>query len=192
MTSQWDKSQFVKMLADALGAIAELPDVAHASLIAMAALESGWGSTEQARSNSNFWNLTAGSIEHGRSPSWPDPKPVTVGMDKEPKLDSAGRPVRDAQGQIIWIPVHQYWRVYATPQESVEDFLRAMSWPRYQPARDALMAGQNDRFIDFLGPDRVHQSPVVGGWYTLPTTQYLASQRACLAEVLALIASPVA
>ena len=175
--SAWQKNQFTRALKSALEAIPELPECAHPILIAWSAFESGWGTTEQASQCCNYWNLSAGSQEHGRSNSWPEPKPVLIGLDKEP--------VKLPDGRIGWKELHQYWRVYATPEEGVEDCLRTLNWPRYQPARDALMAGQGDRFIDLLGPDRSHHVPPTGGWFTLSTPVYLLGYRAALAEVLA-------
>jgi len=175
MPSEWEKQQFVRALKGALEAIPALPKLTYAAIIAQAAYESGWGFTPQAIQGCNYWNLSAGSVEHGRASSWPEPRPVMTGMDKEP------------DGKGGWKPVTQLWRVYDHPVGAAEDFLRTLSWPRYQPARDALMVGQGERFIDLLGPDRSHQSPPVGGWYTLPTARYLARWSACLAEVQAQI-----
>jgi flagellum-specific peptidoglycan hydrolase FlgJ len=175
MASEWEKQQFVRVIREALSAISALPECAHAPVIAQAAYESGWGFTPQAIQGANYWNLSAGSQEHGRSHSWPEPRPVMIGLDKEP------------DGKGGWAIVHQLWRVYDAPLQAVEDYLATLCWPRYQPARDALIQGQAETFIDLLGPDRSHQDPPIGGWYTLPTVKYLAGWKACLAEVLAQI-----
>lgn len=175
MTSAWAKTTFVRVLSKAFDAIPALPACARTPLIAMAALESGWGTTAQAVTANNYWNLSAGSQEHGRSSTWPEPRPVMIGLDKEP------------DGKGGWRTVHQYWRVYDSPLEGVEDFLRAMTWPRYRAAGAALQAGNGELFIEYLGPDRAHQKPPIGGWYTLPTDHYLVGWRSCRAEVEAIL-----
>jgi hypothetical protein len=155
------KAGFVRVLEGAIRCIPALPECASVPIIAMAALESGWGTTPQAREGCNYWNTTAGKYWTG---------PTMQGGD----TDGAGK------------PIVQQWRVYDSPVAALEDFLRFLAWPRYAPARDFLMANQPEAFIKWLGPDRLHQDPVVGGWYELPSDLYLSRWQGCRIEVLAL------
>ena len=169
-----DHLEFVSMVDVAIPTLPVLPPQSRLYVIAQAALESGWATSTGSQVH-NYFNVSAGSEEHGRSLSWPVPKPVLVGLDKEP------------DGQGGWKPVHQFWRSYKDPAECLADYFSLLNWPRYQSARDSLLLGQGELFITYLGPDRSHQTPPIGGFYTLPTAQYLGLWRACLAEVQALV-----
>lgn len=166
--SAWDKHSFAKNVAEC---IRSLPAKTQMLVVAHAALESGWGTTTQARRAFNIFNLSAGSSWHG---------PTMAGGDLEYSAD----------GKVTKIT--QQWRCYGSFQEAVDDYLHLLQLPRYLPAHAALMDGDGPRFVEWLGPDRSHQVPPVGGFYTLPTASYLRGFHAVLAEVAALIDEPPA
>ena len=155
-----DKREFVCSLIDAFPAFSPLSAESRLFVIAQAALESGWGNTPQSAVH-NVLNVTAGSQEHGRAHSWPEPRPVLIGADTEP------------DGHGGWVTIHQYWRAYDSIESAIADYMRLLEWPRYQPARDALLAGRGEAFIDYLGPDRLHLDPPIGGYFTMPSRAYL-------------------
>lgn len=161
--SAWDKHCFVKNMAEC---VRSHPAKTQILVIAHAAYESGWGTLRQAKQAFNVFNLTAGSRWSG---------PVMEGGDTE---YSPGKAVK----QIV-----QKWRCYGSLQEAVDDYFHFLEAPRYLPARAALLDGDGARFIEWLGPDRSHQVPPLGGYYTLPTVQYLRGFSAVVAEVTALV-----
>ena len=172
-----DHANFVINLLDSFPTDSKLTPEMRLFIIAQAAFESNWGSAQACQVN-NVLNVTAGSREHGRAGSWPEPRPVYTSPtpnDWEPGSNGAK------------LPIHQYWRAYSTLEEAVADYLALLNWPRYQPARDALLGGNGELFIEYLGPDRAHQTPPIGGYYGLPTVKYLAGWQTCLSEVRAIV-----
>ena len=161
--SAWDKHSFVRTIAEC---VKSYPARTQIIICAHAAYESGWGQTRQARQAFNFFNITAGSLWKG---------PVMDGGDTE--YDAAGNVKR----------IVQKWRCYGSCEEAVSDYLQFLQRPRYLPAHAALMDGDVGRFVEWLGPDRAHQNPPIGGYYTLPTAQYMRGFNAVVAEVTAVI-----
>jgi flagellum-specific peptidoglycan hydrolase FlgJ len=141
------------------------PAPAWPLILAHAAYESGWGRTRQAKQARNHFNLSAGSTWRG---------PTLAGGDTEYRPGSS-TPVR----------ITQLWRIYRTDAEAIADYLRLLTARRYRPAREALWAGDAESFVRLLGPDRAGEQPPVGGYYTLPTAEYLTGFTAVLAEVRA-------
>lgn len=111
---------------------------------AQAALETGWGRTPGWKQGWNFGNITAGS-------SWTGP--VVEGGDTEPSKTDPTK----------YVPITQRFRKYGSLAEAVSDYFRFLSWTRYQPARDALFAGDEVRFAVKLRE---------GGYYTAPLADY--------------------
>jgi len=164
--SAWDKHMFVRTIAEC---VKTLPPRTQIMICAHAAMESGWGTTTQARQAFNYFNLTAGSSWKGT---------VMEGGDLEYSQDGKCKRIT------------QKWRCYGDCREAVDDYLKLLQLPRYLPAYAALMDGDVGRFIEWLGPDRSHQTPPFGGFFTLPTVSYLRSFSAVLAEVGALVDEP--
>jgi hypothetical protein len=160
--SAWDKHCFVKNVAEC---VRTFPANTQILIIAHAAYESGWGKTKQAQQAFNLFNVSAGS-------SW-----------KGPTME--GGDLEFGAGGVKKIV--QKWRCYGSMGEAVGDYLHLLELPRYLPARAALMDGDGARFIEWLGPDRAHQNPPLGGYFTLSTTTYLRCFSAVVAEVTALI-----
>lgn len=144
---------------------AKPPAQAWPLILAHAAYESGWGRTRQAMRARNHFNISAGASWRG---------PTIEGGDTE------YRPGSSTPARIV-----QQWRVYASDREAIGDYLTLLGARRYRPAREALWAGDAEAFVRALGPDRAHESPPVGGYYTLPTAEYLTGFLAALAEVRA-------
>lgn len=138
------------------------PAPAWPLILAHAAYESGWGKTRQAREARNHFNVSSGSSWRG---------PTLAGGDTE------YRPGETEPRKIV-----QQWRVYESDAAAIYDYLRLLTARRYRPAREALFQGDAEAFVRSLGPDR---APAVGGYYTLPTAEYLAGYLAVLAEVRA-------
>jgi hypothetical protein len=141
---------------------AKPPAQAWPPILAHAAYESGWGRTRQAMRARNHFNISAGASWRG---------PTIEGGDTE------YRPGSSTPARIV-----QQWRVYASDREALGDYLTLLGARRYRPAREALWVGDAESFVRLLGPDR---APAVGGYYTLPTAEYLAGFVAELAEVRA-------
>lgn len=141
---------------------AKPPAQAWPLILAHAAYESGWGRTRQAKQARNHFNISAGASWRG---------PTLAGGDTE------YRPGSSTPARIV-----QQWRVYESDAAAIYDYLRLLTARRYRPARMALWAGDAEPFVRLLGPDR---APAVGGYYTLPTAEYLAGFTAVLAEVRA-------
>ena len=51
------------------------------------------------------------------------------------------------------------------------------------PSRPALLAGDAERFVELLDPDRSRETPPVGGYFTLPAARLAAEYSAMLIEV---------
>lgn len=117
---------------------------------ALAAHESGYGSTNQWRLGFNFGNVSRGS--------WTGP--VIVGGDLE---YSAGS---DAAKRI-----RQEWRKYVSLSAAVSDWIKLIGGSRYRAARDALFAGDEVGFASGLR---------AGGYFTAPADKYLAAVRSIL------------
>lgn len=124
---------------------------------AQAAHETGFGKAVAWREGWNFGNVTAGA-------SWTGP--VVLGGDTEP--DASGR----------YVKITQRFRKYASLGESVSDFLRLLSWPRYRAARDALFRGDLDTYALRLRDDDPATVQIEGGYYTAPLASYTAGLRA--------------
>lgn len=163
------KKAFVLRIREAIAALEPgcVSEAAWPLIIAHAAYESGWGSSRAATGH-NYWNLTAGSRWRG---------PVIPGPDLE--YSSGGEVKR----------IMQRFRAYESPTEATRDYLEFLEMRRYQPAREALVAGDAEGFARLLGPDRAAESPPIGGYYTLPTERYMASYLAVLDQVRGLLAA---
>lgn len=160
------RSSYVKQISSATDGRG-LSGKTRALMIAHAALESGWGLSKQAQRVHNHWNISAGGSWRG---------PVELGGDLE-----------YAPGSTKPKTITQRWRAYKTDAEAVADYLKVLEFPRYLPARAALMEGDPEGFIRLLGPDRANERPPVGGYYTLPTNDYLRIYNERLAEVMRLV-----
>lgn len=160
---------FLRMVLPPLGrALPGTTPRAEQLIIAHAASESGWGSSRAARLGNNLFNLTRVSA---------DKRAVVTGGDLE--YDKAGN-VK---------PITQRFRAYASLQEGFADYWRFLGANRYLEAKRRLIAGDAG-FVESLGPDR---APLVGGFYTLPTAEYVRSYTAVLESVKrAMDAPPVA
>lgn len=126
MASPWEKSQFVKRLAEC-EALRGLPAKTQLMIISHAAFESGWG-VALASKYGNVFNVTAGS-------SWKGP--TTPGPDMEYKDGVAKH-------------ITQQWRVYDSLNDAVADYLRLLEKPRYTDAKLALLDGKPEDFIEHL------------------------------------------
>jgi len=160
------RPDFVIRLLRALSGVPvleQIPEESWPIVVAHSAYESGWGSTRQAREARNVFNVSAGARWTG---------PTLAGGD----LEYSGGQVRK---------ITQRWRCYATDTEAVRDYLQLLQLRRYQPAHEALVACDADRFMRMLGPDRAAERPPVGGYYTLPTARYAAEFAAVLEQVRA-------
>lgn len=169
MTASEAKEKKLRFVQDLAACVRSLPARSQILVIAHAAYESGWGCTPQAKVW-NLFNLTAGK-------SWKGP--IMSGGDLE---YTPGNPVAK---KIV-----QEWRCYPALTNAVNDYLKLLEYPRYLPARAALLDGDAARFVEYLGPDRASEKPPIGNFYTLPTTKYLRGYSAVLAEVTALIDDP--
>lgn len=160
--SAWDKDQFVKLIGEC---VTGYPLATREMIIAHAAFESGYGTSTASKVN-NYFNVSAGSSWKGATFDGPD--------------------LEYGRGSVKKIV--QKWRVYDSAKECVEDYLALLGKERYVLAKCALMDGNAEQFIDYLGPDRAHQVPPVGGYFTLATKVYLRSFLRVLAEVQAIMA----
>lgn len=129
---------------------------AAAIVAAQAAHETGFGSTIAWRQGWNFGNLTAGPSSMWRGA-------VTLGGDLEYTKD----------GKIIKIT--QRFRRYASLGDATSDYLLFLNWPRYRPARDALMRGDAVAFAEKLRNDDPATVQIEGGYYTAPSASYVAA-----------------
>lgn len=172
MTRQDSKAAFVKKMSsitDGQG----LSGKTRALIIAHAALESGWGLSPQAARVFNYWNIAAGSSWKGS---------VMQGGDLE--FTKVKDPVTGVVNTVSK-KITQNWRAYKTEAEAFHDYFnRVLTYGRYLPARAALMDGDPESFVRLLGPDRANERPPVGGYYTLPTNDYLRLYNEKLAEVM--------
>jgi flagellum-specific peptidoglycan hydrolase FlgJ len=148
---QLDRKRFYNLIRDEVARqLSDLrPDLDDAArtkaaeiVAAQAALETNWGSTPAWKQGWNFGNITAGS-------SWTGP--VVEGGDTEP--NAAG----------VYVPITQRFRKYGSLAEAVSNYFTLLSWPGYQPARDALFRGDANGFAAQLRQ---------GGYYTAPLADY--------------------
>lgn len=174
------KKAFVKNMADAMKTF-KLTPTAQILVISHAAYESGWGTTKQAKEACNIFNVSRGSWK-GKT---------MAGGDTEYKRDAGGKLVLGADGRPIVTKINQAWRFYSTLAEAVADYFKLLSYARYRPAYAALKGGDSTRFIELLGPDRAHENPPIGGYYTQETQVYLRNFSAVASEVSAILTGSV-
>jgi hypothetical protein len=145
-------------------------------VLAHGAYESAWGRCIAARIGANFFNICAGNYWSGKT---------VAGADLEYRY-VPGSPVPIGKP----IPITQKFRSYPSDTAGINDYLIFLSgMPRYQPAYARLIAGDEIGFVRLLGPDRAHEKPPVGGYYTLPTSEYLKSFGDVLKQVRGTIQS---
>jgi flagellum-specific peptidoglycan hydrolase FlgJ len=174
VTPEWKRSMIAR-LAQAMGGLG-LSARTQAIIIAHAMFESGWGTLSQVASAHNWFNITAGGKYAPTSTMpWLWNGPTIAGGDTE----------YDAQGNVKKIT--QQWRVYASDAQAVQNYLDVLKMGRYLPARAALLQGDYISFIYLLGPDQSRANPPIGGYYTLPSAQYLQRFSAVYSEVIAII-----
>ncbi len=129
------------------------PRAARVMVIALAALESGWGKSRVYREGFNPFNIIRASSDPGR---------VIVSGDQECKPDGTCRPIT------------QRFARYTNLDEAVGAYLRLLGAPRYKDALQKLEHGDVEGFITTL---------YAGGYFTLPVQKYLASFKAMIQSV---------